>query len=97
MHQHRIAALALSHRLPTLAPFREFAEAGCLLAYGLNLAELFRHAATYADQILQGAKPADLPVEPPTRFELVVNRKTATALGLTLPPSLLSRADEVLP
>lgn len=97
MHQHRIAELALNHRLPTLAPFREFAEAGCLMAYGPDLAELFRRAAPVVDQILQGAKPADLPVEPPTRFELVINRKTATALGLTLPPSLLSRADEVLP
>jgi putative tryptophan/tyrosine transport system substrate-binding protein len=97
MHQRRIAELALTHRLPTLAPFREFAEAGCLMAYGPNLADLFRRAATFVDQILQGAKPADLSVEPPARFELVINRQTATALGLTLPPSLLSRADEVLP
>jgi putative ABC transport system substrate-binding protein len=97
MHQNRIAELALNNRLPTLGPFREFAEAGCLLAYGPNMAVLFRRAATYVDQILQGAKPADLPVEPSTRLELVINRKTAKALGLTLPPSLLSRANEVLP
>jgi putative tryptophan/tyrosine transport system substrate-binding protein len=94
--QYRIAELALNHRLPTLAPFRGFAEAGCLMAYGPNLSELFRRAATFVDQILQGAKPANLPVEPPTRFELVINRKTAKALGLALPPSLLARADEVL-
>jgi putative tryptophan/tyrosine transport system substrate-binding protein len=96
MHQSRLAALALQSRLPTLAPFREFAEAGCLLAYGPNAADLFRRAAAFVDHLLKGAKPADLPVEPPTRFELVINLKTAQALGLTIPPSVLFRADEVI-
>jgi putative tryptophan/tyrosine transport system substrate-binding protein len=96
MHQHRIAELAVKSQLPTLAPLREFAEAGCLLAYGPNMAELFRRAATYADQILKGAKPADLPVEQPTKFEFVINLKTAKALGLTIPPSILLQATEVI-
>lgn len=96
MHQPRLAALTLQHRLPTIAPFREFAEAGCLLAYGPNPAELFRRAAALVDQLLKGAKPADLPIERPSKFDLIINLNTAQALGLTIPTSLLSQADEVI-
>jgi putative tryptophan/tyrosine transport system substrate-binding protein len=76
--------------------FREFPEAGGLLSYGPNLQASFRDAAVYVDKILRGAKPADLPVEEPTKFELVINARTAKALGLTIPPSLLLRADQIL-
>jgi ABC-type uncharacterized transport system substrate-binding protein len=98
-HQSRtqIAALAVQHRLPTVALFRDFAEAGCLIAYGPNLQALARRAAVYVDKLLKGATPAALPVEPPAKPELVINRTTAKALGLTLPPALLARADAVLP
>ena len=95
-HRARIADLALKSRLPAISPFREFPEAGGLMAYGPNLTDLYRRAATFVDKILKGAKPADLPVEQPTRFELVVNLKTAKALGLTLPESVLIRADHVI-
>jgi putative ABC transport system substrate-binding protein len=92
----QIAALALKHRLPASFLFREYVEAGGLMSYGANQPAMYRHAATYVDKILKGAKPADLPVEQPIKFELVLNLKTAKALGLTMPPSLLLLADEVI-
>jgi ABC-type uncharacterized transport system substrate-binding protein len=91
-----IAQLALKHRLPTSFAFREYADAGGLVTYGVNFANMFRRAAEYIDRILKGANPRDLPVEQPTRFELVINLKTAKALGLTIPPSLLLRADQLI-
>ena len=86
----------MRNRLPTIYPWREAAEAGGLVTYGTNPAYNFRRAASFVDRILKGAKPGDLPVEQPTKFELVINLKTAKALGLTIPPSLLGRADEVI-
>ena len=91
-----IADFALEHRLPSVFGYREHANAGGLMSYAPNYPDLYRRAATYVDKILKGAKPADLPVEQPTKFELVINLKTAKALGLTIPPSLLGRADEVI-
>jgi putative ABC transport system substrate-binding protein len=87
---------AVTHRLPAIYAFREFAEAGCLMTYGPHNAALYRRAANYVDRILKGAKPAELPVEQPTTFELIINLRTAKALGLTVPPSLLLRADQVI-
>jgi putative ABC transport system substrate-binding protein len=92
----RITDLAARHRLPAVYGLSEYAEAGGLLAYGPHRLDLFRRAATYVDRILKGAKPGDLPVEQPTRFELVINRKAAKALGLTIPPAMLLRADQVI-
>jgi putative tryptophan/tyrosine transport system substrate-binding protein len=92
----RIAELAAQSRVPAIYSVKEYAEVGGLMAYGVNLGESFRRAATYVDKILKGAKPADLPVEQPTKFELVINLKTAKALGLTIPQSVLLRADQVI-
>jgi putative ABC transport system substrate-binding protein len=92
----RINTLALDVRLPTLHGFREHVEAGGLISYGPNFPDLFRRAAEYADKILRGSKPADMPVEQPTKFDLVINLITAKALGITVPPLLLARADEVI-
>jgi len=92
----KLVEFAASKRLPTMYFIRLFADAGGLMAYGGSLEDSYRRAATYVDKILKGAKPADLPVEQPTKFELVINLKTAKALGLTIPPSLLGRADEVI-
>jgi putative tryptophan/tyrosine transport system substrate-binding protein len=88
--------LAAKNRLPAVYSSRDFVDAGGLMSYGPDFADLFRRAATYVDKILKGAKPGDLPVEQPTKFDLVINLKTAKALGLTIPPSLLLRADQVV-
>jgi putative ABC transport system substrate-binding protein len=95
-NRSRIVAFAASIRLPAMYPYRLFVGVGGLMSYGVNIPDLARRAATYADKILKGAKPGDLPVEQPTKFELVINTKTAKALGLTIPRSLLLRADEVI-
>ena len=95
-HRVRLAELLAKHRLPSISPFREAADSGGLISYGPSLRANFRRAATYVDRILKGAKPADLPVEQPTRFELVINLKTAKTLGVTIPGSLLLRADQVI-
>jgi putative ABC transport system substrate-binding protein len=95
-HRLRLAELSAKHRLANVSPFREAAENGALLSYGPSLLANFRRAATFVDKILKGAKPGDLPVEQPTRFELVVNLRTAKALGLAIPQAVLARADQVI-
>jgi putative ABC transport system substrate-binding protein len=94
--RQRVAELAIKHRLPTMSNLKDLVEAGGLMSYGPNWDDLYRRGAIYVDKILKGAKPADLPVEQATKFELVINLKTAKALGLTIPPSLLQRADQVI-
>jgi putative tryptophan/tyrosine transport system substrate-binding protein len=91
-----ITSLAARHHLPAVYPYRFFAEVGGLLSYGIDENDNFRRTATYADRILKGAKPSELPVQAPVKFELVINLKAATALGLTVPPAVLARADEVI-
>ena len=96
VHRARLAELALKARLPTMYSFRESVESGGLMAYAVNMADFVGRSAIYVDKILKGARPADLPVEQPTQFELIVNIQTAKALGITVPPSLLQRADTVI-
>ena len=96
VNRARLTELALKHRLPMMCEAREHAEAGCLMSYAANLSDLFRRTAGVVDKILKGAKPADLPVEQPTKFELVINLKTAKSLGVAVPPSLLLQADKVI-
>ncbi len=95
-YRARLVALAAKHRLPTMYGLREFPDAGGLASYGANFPDQYRRTATYVDRILKGARPADLPVEQATKFELVINRRTAQTLGLAIPPSVLARADQVL-
>jgi ABC-type uncharacterized transport system substrate-binding protein len=95
-HRAKVTSLAAQFRLPAVYPYRFYAEVGGLLSYGVDLNDNFRRAATYADRILKGEKPADLPVQAPTKYELAINLKTAKALGLEVPPTLLARADEVI-
>ncbi len=96
VNRGQIVSFAQKNRLPSMYPIKEYVDAGGLMSYGVSNRDLYRRAATYVDKILKGAKPADLPVEQPTRFELVINMKTAKALGLTFPPSILVRADQVI-
>jgi ABC-type uncharacterized transport system substrate-binding protein len=91
-----VVELATRARVPTMFAYRQHVELGGLMSYGVDVADNFRRAASFVDRILKGANPADLPVERPTKFELVINLKTAKALGLTIPPSVLARADEVI-
>jgi putative ABC transport system substrate-binding protein len=96
LHSKRIVELALKHNLPGMYPTKQFAEEGGLMAYGPLIADLYRRAATYVDKILKGAKPADLPVEQPTKFELIINLKTAKQIGVAIPSSVLARANRVI-
>jgi putative ABC transport system substrate-binding protein len=96
VHQQRIVELAAEHKLPAVYPFDFFARNGGLMSYGVDIDDLFRRAASYVDRILKGQKPADLPVQAPTKFQLIINLKTARTLGLAVPPTLLATADEVI-
>jgi putative ABC transport system substrate-binding protein len=95
-HRQLIIGQAALHRLPAVYPYRYFATAGGLISYGPDVAGQYRQSAGYVDRVLKGEKPGDLPVQTPTKYELVINLKTAKALGLTVPPTLLARADEVI-
>jgi putative ABC transport system substrate-binding protein len=96
IHRTQIAELAVKSRLPAIYPWPEFVEDGGLMVYGVIIVDLFRRAATYVDKIFKGAKPAELPVEQPTKFEFIINLKAAKQIGLTIPPSVLARADKVI-
>jgi putative ABC transport system substrate-binding protein len=96
LNRARIIELAAKYRLPVVCPYRFYAAEGCLISYGVDIADLFRRAASYADRILKGEKPHELPVQAPIKFEMTINLKTAKALGLTMPPAILLRADEVI-
>jgi len=96
VHRRAIVDLAAAHRIAAVYEFQVFVEQGGLMSYGVNFSEMEHRAATYVDRILKGAKPSDLPIEQPTKFELVINLKTAKALGLTIPPSVLGRADQII-
>ena len=95
-HRSQMVELAARNQLPVMYSLRDFVDVGGLMAYGADLPDQYRRAATYVDKILKGAKPADLPVQQPVKFDLVINLKTAKELGLTVPPSVLARADEVI-
>jgi ABC-type uncharacterized transport system substrate-binding protein len=95
-NRERVAANAARHRLPSMAAFRDFPASGSLMSYGPNLPAIYRRAPTFVDKILKGMPPAEIPVEQPARYDLVINLTTAKALGLTIPPTLLARADEVI-
>ena len=95
-HRRRLAELAAKSRLPAVYELKDYAEAGGLMVYGPSTLDMFRRAATYVDKILKGAKPADLPVEQPTKFELIINLKTAKQIGMTIPQKVLGRADKVI-
>jgi putative tryptophan/tyrosine transport system substrate-binding protein len=95
-NRQSIIALAAQHRLPAVYPFRYFVASGGLISYGIEMLETYRQAASYVHRILRGEKPAELPVQAPTKYELAINMKTAKALGLDVPPTLLARADEVI-
>jgi len=96
VHRHALVDLAAAHRIPAVYEFNNFVELGGLMSYGVNIPEMQRRAAVFMDKILKGARPADLPVEQPTKFDLAINLKTAKTLGLTVPQSLLLRADQVI-
>ena len=95
-YKERLAELARKYRMPGIYESPAYVSAGGLMSYGPNFVDLYRRSASYVDRILKGAKPGDLPIEQPTKFELVINLKTAKALGLTIPPSLLARADQII-